>query len=137
MYTRESRVEAPEENDDDLLIAFTAQDEADVAAHDYEYVAQPATINQYAVFLFKDQHTNNTDKFKPTWIGMADHAPSISTVYLQVFNRTFLRWDTIDSNSTAGSREEFTLTSWVDTNLDQYYDSRCVVSCRVYQEATP
>jgi len=100
-------------------------------------VAQPATTLQYAIFLFKDQHTNNTDKFKPTWIGMSDHAPSISAIYLQVFNRAFLTWETIDSNNTAGSREEFTLTAWVDTNLDQYYNPANIVACRVYQRASP
>jgi hypothetical protein len=88
------------------------------------------------MFLFKDQNSNNTDKFKPTWIGMADYAPSSSTVYLQVFNRNSLTWETIDSNGVAGSREEFTLTAWVDTNLGDYYRvADRVVSCRVYQEA--
>jgi len=97
-------------------------------------VAQPATTGEFAMFLFKDQNSNSTDKFKPTWIGMSDYAPSSSTIYLQVFNRNILSWETIASNNAAGSREEFTLTAWVDTNLGDYYSGAGIVSCRVYQE---
>lgn len=102
--------------------------------HDAAFVAQPANAPEYAIFLFKDQNTNSTDKFRPTWIGMADYPPSLATVYLQIFNRSTLTWETVDFNNSAGSREEFTLSAWVDSSLDDYYDGSDIVSCRVYQD---
>jgi len=105
--------------------------------NDDDYVAQPANAPEFAIYLFKDQNTNSTDKFIPTWIGMADYPPSLATVYLQIFNRSTLTWETLDFNNTAGSREEFTLSAWVDTNLGDYYSGSNLVSCRVYQDLVP
>jgi hypothetical protein len=108
-----------------------------VATDNDIYVPQTAGTLEFAIFLFKDQNGNwnNTYKFRPYWKGMVDRAPTLSAVYLQVFNRSILQWETIDSNDTTGSREEFELAGWIDENLTNYYNADFIVSCRVWQES--
>jgi len=97
-------------------------------------VVQTAS-DEFAIFEWKDQNTNSTDKIEPSWNGQTDRAPSVSTVYLQIYNRNSTTWETLDSDNTTGINTDFDLTGTQSINLSDYYDGSNWVSCRVYQEA--
>jgi hypothetical protein len=61
-------------------------------------------------------------------------SPSISTVYLQIYNRVTLVWETVDTDNTSSTNTDFILTANIP-NLTDYKDGSSVISCRVYQEA--
>lgn len=106
-----------------------------MATSDDVRVAQTAT-DENALFLFKDKNDNNTEGIEVSWEGQTDYAPSSSTVYLQIFNRTSGDWETLDSDNTTAVDTDFTLTGTQTTGLSNYYDANYWVACRVWQEAT-
>lgn len=124
-------------DDSDLEIAFSCPEYADVAAEDDVYVQQCArdTLDPYAIFLWKNKHTNNTDIIIATCRLKTSIAPSTSPVYLQIYNRTSGNWETLDSNNTASANTKFTLSGTQSSNLSDYYDDSFWVSFRVYQKA--
>ena len=87
------------------------------------------------IFEFKNKNLNNTDIIMPIWKGQSTLAPSLSTVYLQIYNRTTELWETIDSDNATAANTTFTLTSTVDSGLVNYYDGEYWVSFRIYQDA--
>ena len=121
-------------NDTNLETAFTAADYVKVATDDGNYVDQSATSENW-IFEFKNQNTNNTDKIKAHWKGQTDIAPSSSTVYLQIYNRSTNLWVTLTSDSTTAADTDFSLDGTQFFNVTDYYDASNWVSCRVYQEA--
>lgn len=124
----------PADNDTDLENLFVENEYIDVATDNNQYASQTAT-NEFAIFLFKDKHSVSTDHINVTWTGKTDRAPSVSTVYLQIFNRTLTSWETLTNNAAAAADTEFTLTGIQEASLGDYYDGSSWVSCRVYQEA--
>ena len=121
-------------DDTNLENAFTWTEYQNVATNDGTRVAQTAT-NEYAEFLFKNKNDNTTDSIQVTWDGQSDLAPSSSTVYLQIYNRTTEEWETKDSDNSSAVNTDFELTSTITANLNNYYDVSGWVACRVYQEA--
>ncbi len=119
-------------DDNDLETIFGGIDYEKVKYVDSIFVDQTAQ-GQYGIFLFKNQNINSTDQFTPAWTGQSDLAPSSSTVYLQVYNRTSGLWETLASNNTSAANVSFTLTGTISSNLNNYYDVNKWVSCRVYQ----
>ena len=103
-----------------------------VATEDNIYVEQSANL-EYSIFQFKNQHSNDTGRPIITWIGRSNLAPSSSTVYLQIYNRTTSLWETLTSNNSAGADTKFTLTATVSGTLSDYYDVSNWISYRVYQ----
>ena len=124
----------PANNDNDLENLFTHQNYLDVADDDATRVEQCAT-DEFTIFLFKDKNDNNTDDIAVTWNGQSDLAPSSSTVYLQVFNRTTTTWENEDSESVEGANTDFDLEGEITANHGDYYDASNWVAWRVYQEA--
>lgn len=122
-------------DDTDLENLFTWTEYQNVATNDGTRVAQTAT-NEYAEFLFKNKNDNTTDSIQVTWDGQSDLAPSSSTVYLQIYNRTTEEWETKDSDNSSAVNTDFELTSTITANLNNYYDVSGWVACRVYQSAT-
>lgn len=133
VYSRGDEPSLPT-NDNNLENLFTSQEYADVATSNDVRVAQTAT-DEYALFEFKDKNDNSTDEITPSWEGQSDLAPSSSTIFLQIFNRTSGAWETLDSESAEVANTDFTLSGTQSTNLSNYYDADNFVSCRVYQEA--
>jgi len=133
-YSRESADDL-ESNDTTLATTFSEQDYTDVENDDNVYVDLQGTA-RYMKFLFKEFNENesNTQKFTITWKGKSSVAPSSSTVYLQVYNRTLGQWETLASNNTSPANTKFTLTGTQPTNLEDYYDANYVISVRVYQD---
>jgi len=121
-------------NDANLEVAFACPEYPMVAIDDDIYVQQTA-CDEYTLFLWKNQNNDNKSIIIVQWKGKSDRAPSISSVYLQIYNRNTPAWETLDSNNVAGAGVEFTLSGIQSTNLGWYYDGTNWVSCRVYQHA--
>jgi len=128
-YTRES-VDILPADDTNLATAFSAQDYIDVGTENYVYVAQDG-VWEYPMFLFKDNKMNIP--LVILWKGKSEIAPSLNTVYLQVYNRTITTWIPVASDNLSGAGSNFTLTGTLTTNLSDYYDVNGWISCRVYQ----
>jgi len=122
-------------NNSDLENAFTGSDYTKVLTEDGQFVAQTALDPEYAAFCFKDENINNTDQISITWKGQSDLAPSLSTVYLQIYNNNSSAWETLTSNGVASANINFTLSATKSTNLSYYYDIDKWVVCRVYQSS--
>ena len=94
-------------------------------------VAQTAT-NEYAIHQFKD-YVGSANTATLEWEGQTNCPPVLSTVYLQIYNRTSGLWETVDSDNSSAENTDFTLTANI-ANLTDYKDANTVISCRVYQE---
>lgn len=132
-YSRGDESSLPS-NDTNLESLFSPSEYGNVLTED-EITASQAAVNQYAVVLFKDKASSSSDQIHVVWRGQSNIAPSISTVYLQIYNRNTSTWETLDSDDSASAGTDFVLTGSKTTGLSNYYDGSNWVSCRVYQLA--
>jgi len=130
LYTRGDEVSLPSD-DTNLAVSFTTQEYTDVETEDGVRVSQSSTGDN-SIFLFKNKNTQQ-DNISITCNTRSDLAPLSSTVYLQIYNRNSLEWETLSSNNTALANIDFDLTGTQTTNLSNYFDANFWVSCRVYQ----
>ena len=128
-YTRGDEANLPAD-DTGLETDYTDQDYLDVDTKNDVRVGQTAT-NEYAIHLFKDYAAG--DSCLVEWEGQTNCLGSLSTIYLQIYNRETPAWETIDSNNTVEEDTDFVLTANV-ADLTNYKDASNVISCRVYQE---
>jgi len=98
-------------------------------------VDQTANSGQYATFLFKDTN-DSQEQFSRSWNGQSSLAPSDSTVYLQIYNRTSGLWENWASNDSAEADTDFTLEGSKTTGLSDYFNANFEIACRVYQQVT-
>lgn len=105
-----------------------------MAIEDDDAVDQAAT-DEYAIFQFKDVHTNDNSKIDIRWHGWSNRSTADSPVLLQIYNYDTTTWDTVDTENTAIANEHFDLTANLITDTAKYFDGSYVVTCRVYQEA--
>lgn len=129
-YTRESNASLPTVATP-RSTGFLATEYATVSSDNATYI--DLTGNPYLLFQFEKYHTNNTDQISATWNGKSTLAPSSSTVYLQIWNKTSSSWETIASDSATAANTDFTLTGGKTTSLTDYYDTGNRVVFRVYQ----
>jgi hypothetical protein len=115
---------------------FTGHEYSDVAIKDALWVMQEAT-NEYALFLFKNQNINNTDKIELYWTGKSDNLTNTKSVYLQIYNQTGGTWEVLDQVDNPPDNEDFDLYGVVSESLSQYYAIDNWVSWRVFQRAWP
>ncbi len=113
-------------------ILFNPTEYVEVAAEDNTYATQTAT-NQWCLFIFKDRGIANTEDIHVTWQGKSNVAPSVSTVYLQIYNTNSNTWETMSSDSTSSAGVNFTLVGDITSNQTHYYDASLWVTCRIYQ----
>jgi len=92
-------------------------------------VGQTAT-NEYAIHQFKNYVAG--DGCFLTWEGQTNCPPSLSPVYLQIYNRNTNEWETVDSDNSSPEDIDFTLTKTM-ADLSDYKDGNNVIVCRVYQ----
>jgi len=119
-------------NDNDLETLYSAGNVTDVATDNDVRVGQAAT-DEYAIHEYKD-FVNGTPSVTIEWQGQTNLLPSLSTVYLQIYNHDTDEWETVDSDNTSAVDTDFTLTSGI-ADVTDYKDSSDVISCRVYQLA--
>ena len=131
-YTRGDEAALPGD-DADLETVYSAQDDLDVETKNDVRVSQDAT-GEYTIHQYKDDVgvSNSTDL---EWEGQTNNPPSLSTVYLQIYNRDTPAWETVDSDNTTGIDTDFTLSGNI-ADLTDYKDGSNIISCRIYQEAT-
>ena len=85
------------------------------------------------IHQFKD-YAGESSSCTLEWEGQTSLVPSLSTVYLQIYNRNTTTWDTVDSDNFSNANTDFILTADI-ANLTNYKDGGNVISCRVYQLA--
>jgi len=135
-YSRGKYLNLPTD-DSGLETAFICTEYPKVETDNNIYVQQCArdTLDPYSIFVWKDQHNNNTDVIISTCILKASIAPSISTIYLQIYNRNSSSWETLDSDSITAADTELTLSGNQSSDLSYYYDGSLQVIHRIYQKA--
>lgn len=116
-----------------LSTLFNSPEYSAVATLDDVYANQVAPVASYSVFQFRNQYVNSVDRPHTECYVKSDLAPSISAVYLQVYNITLTTWETLASNNIANADTRFFLEGTIDGNLDDYLDVNLWYSFRVYQ----
>jgi len=109
---------------------YTSQEVIDVSSRGGAVVCEQAG-ERYAIHLFKNDVGNEVN-CKVTCDLKSSLAPSLSTIYLQVYNHNSTSWETLDSNSTTAADTIFTLTA-VISDLTNYKDIFKIISFRTYQ----
>ncbi len=122
-------------DDSALSTQYTEAEVTKVGTDDTDFVDLVSDISGYAVHLYKGLNplgeSSNADI---TIIGKSDIATSVKPVYLQIYDRVALTWDTLDTESSAGAGVEFTLSGSITASQTEYYDNNFQVAVRVYQE---
>jgi hypothetical protein len=121
-------------DDSNLATIFSEQEYTDVGTDNDTYVDLEGT-EQYFEFLFKEPNDNSTDSFRITWKGKSSLAPSSSTVYLQVYNRTLSQWETLDSDNSVLLILSLSRRDAIN-RFEQFYDANYVITVRVYQDVS-
>jgi hypothetical protein len=134
-YTKGEYVELPT-GTDDLTNSYTEQNYIDVSSIDDVFVGQDTSYN-YTIHQFKE-YCGNSDICTLTCVCKTNFLPSLSPVYLQIYNRgtsslTQKHWETVATNNTAEVNTSFTLSANI-FGLNDYKDENTVISCRVYQQ---
>jgi hypothetical protein len=118
-------------NDTNLETEFSAGDYTTVSLKDNSRVAQTAD-GEFAIFLFKE-YSGGGSSCTIEWEGQTNYPPSLSTVYLEIFNRNTSEWEQLDSDNATNEDTDFTLNGSI-ADLTNYKDGNTIISCRVYQE---
>lgn len=130
-YTRGDYAALPT-NDANLEVAYSAGEITDVSTSNNVRVAQSATqqymIHEFKNFVGSENNADFTCEVRTTL------EPSLSAVYLQIYNRNTASWETIDSDNSSPADTDFTLSASIP-NLTNYKNASNVVACRVYQLA--
>lgn len=131
LYSRGDEISLPS-GTNDLQTLYTDQEETDVSDRDLDMVEQTGTL-QYMMHQFKKFVGANT--FCTVEVeAQSTLAASLSTIYLQIYNRVSGLWETLDTETQAPQDVNFELFKKI-TDLSEYKDSTNVVTCRVYQLA--
>lgn len=119
-------------DESDLANDYSAGDITDVSADDDDF-KDLAGIG-FLVEQVDILGANDTTNIDIAWKGKTTLAPSTSTVHLQVYNFDTTSWETLDSDSSTAADIEFSLSGYVDTDVENYYDASNYAYVRVYQE---
>jgi len=114
-------------DDDDLINIFTSG----TTISDDVRVSQAGT--DYVIFQFKEQNTDNSKTIVINWEGQSDIAPSVSPVYIQIYNYNKSEWENVLSDWVSGVGADFNIKGRMNIN-SKYYDSNFYITCRVYQD---
>ena len=133
VYTREQNGTLPSTKTD-LSTRYTTIEEGEVYLNDGRRVALSGAASAYLMHLFKKANDNRKDRIKVRIDLQTSLAPTLSTVYLQMWNGRTNAWETMDSNALKSANEDFSL--YADVTDTEYYDFResaGEVAVRVYQ----
>jgi len=132
-YTRGNSPLLPSD-DINLAVNFIGKEYDEVEADDDDFAIQSGSSG-FSIYLFKDSIGQDTDGSFTCKVKTS--LPCyVTTVYLQVYNRTTGGWENLDSNSTTEYNTEFTLTGTIPQSgaiYTDYYDEDNKVACRIYQ----
>ena len=116
----------------DLTFPYTTEDVIKVSTKNAEYVEQSGT-SKYLIHQYKN-FVGDQLGCQLELLAQSTQAPSVSRVYLQIFNRDTPAWETIDSDNTTGADTDFILKVDI-ASLTNYKDASGVIVCRTYQLA--
>lgn len=119
-------------NTNDLETLYTEGEEITVENQDGQLVGQEGAL-EYMVHLFKVFVGENTYA-QIECVAESDLAPSMSSIYLEIFNWGSVQWEIIDSNNTSSANEPFTFFK-TSEDITNYKDATQVMTCRIYQLA--
>jgi hypothetical protein len=120
-------------NADLLAESYTATDYSDVSSDNAVY--KDFSSSGFIIEQFWKYNTNSTDDINMTVNMKSSLAPTVSTVYLQIYNYNTSTWTTIATNAAAAVDTDFTLTGSQTVTPANYYTTNNKVAVRIYQEA--
>jgi len=118
-------------DDADLENDYVVDEILDVATSNDIRVAQTAE-GEFAIHQYKD-FVGSSTKCTLRWEGQSDLSPTISTVYLQIYNYNSSEWETVSNDNTSPADTDFELVYGV-ADLTDYKSSSLVICSRIYQE---
>lgn len=131
-YTREANASLPT-TDGHLATKYSASEVTDVDTDDNTRVDIDSVNGNYLIHQFEVKNANDTDNITISWNGQTLIAPSLKTVYLQIYNYNTASWETLDSDNTTAKNTDFDLSGSITSNQTYYYDASNYARVRVYQ----
>jgi hypothetical protein len=117
---------------DELETVYSLSEEVSVASRDTSYVSEQGAgtymLHQFKLFV------GAVPECQVEFQGKSTLAPSLSPVYLQLYNYSTSSWQTVDSNGTVIANEDFELEEKI-TDTTNYRDASGIITARVYQLA--
>lgn len=117
-------------DDTDLETFYTDEEEIKVSTSNDIRVSQLGAL-EYLVHQFKVFVGANT-KCEITCEFQTSLSPTLSPVYLQLYNRTTSLWETVASDMVSAQDIDIELTA-ATRQLTKYKDASNVIACRIYQ----
>lgn len=127
-YTRSNPLLLPT-NTNDLATGYTDPQEASIGTRGTIEVIQDGS-GGYMIHQFKKFSDKPFIKLEA--MVKSSLAPTLSPVYLQVYNQNTNLWENFDSENEHGVDQEFELEAKINDTTN-YKDSGQVITCRVYQ----
>jgi len=118
-------------DDTDLTTDYTEQNYIDTDTNNEVRVGQTADDSNFTIHQFKDYVGSESSCTLYADL-QSDYAPSISTVYLEIYNYDTTLWEPVDSESLEDADTDFVLTADIPDLTN--YKSDGIMTCRIYQE---
>lgn len=103
-----------------------------VSVDDSDYFIQYGS--EYMIQEYKRDWTNNTDNPTFTWKGRSTESTLVSPILVQIYNQNSAVWETLATVNKIPADTDFQVTVSQSTNLSNYYDSKNIVTFRIYQQ---
>jgi len=87
----------------------------------------------YLIHQYRFINTNLNDDIKIRINLRSDLSPSLSPVFLQIWNVATSSWETIDYDDSASAYEDIDLIKTISSNKDDYFDNNFEIVVRIYQ----
>ena len=129
-FTREAVLTLPLD-DSDLSTPYSTEDRIGVSTYDGVKVGQEGQL-EYMIHQFKVFIGDIVDDPTILFKGQSVLAPSLSPVYLQIYNQVSHLWETLDSNNFTNAYTDFRLAGDI-LNFTNYRNPDNEISCRVWQ----
>jgi hypothetical protein len=116
-----------------LLTVYGETDEEDVSTDNGVRVSIASSGIFYLIHQYRIVNNTNKDSIKVKINLQSTLAPTVSSVYLQVWNVVTELWETLTYNNSSPAETDFDLEYTITSNVSNYYDSSYEVAFRVYQ----
>jgi hypothetical protein len=83
---------------------------------------------------FKKDWTNSVDVPTFTYTGRSTYSTLLSPILIQIYNQNSSQWETLATINKIPADTDFTTTVTQSTNIANYYDSKSIVTFRIYQQ---
>lgn len=124
-------VTPPPSGGTNLINIMTGLQVGDLGGDDGDYLI--STGSEFVIQEYKKQWTNNSDSPTFTWRGRTTFDTTVSPMYLQIYNVNSSAWETLDTETLRPADVDFVMSGTQTSNASNYYDSRLIVTFRIYQ----